>query len=82
METLAAALGGEFAVAADDEPLARIIGRGDRRNVAPVEQRQLQFAGLDQRADGRSAQRRDPVEAGRRDVFVDARLRNHAAVAD
>src|SRR6516164_11197363 len=35
VETLAVALGGEFAVAADDEPLARIIGRGDRRHVAP-----------------------------------------------
>ena len=42
-----------------------ILGRGDRRHVALVEQRHLQRPGLDQRPDRRRAQRGDPVEPGR-----------------
>jgi len=42
----------------------------------------LQGSGLGKRPDGRRAQRRDPVEPGRGDLGIDARLRDHAAVAN
>ena len=79
---LAAALGGEVGIAADDQPLAGIIGCGDRGHVALVEQRELQGAAVQQRLDRRRAQRGDPVEPGRFDLLGDARLGDHAAVAD
>ena len=68
--------------AADDEPFARIIGRGNGRHVALVEQRHLQGSGFGECPDGRRAQRRDPVEPRRSDLGIDARLRDHPAVAD
>ena len=79
---LASALAGEIRIAADDEPLARIIGRGDGRHVAVVEQRHLQGSGVRKLPDRRRLQRRDPVEPRRGDLGVDARLRDHSAVAD
>ena len=79
---LAGALGGEIGVAADDQALAGEVGRGDAGHVALVEQRELQRAALQQRLDRRGAQRGDPVEAGALDVLGDARLGDHAAVAD
>ena len=69
-------------VAADDQPLAGKVGRGDRRQVALVEQRHLQMAAADQLLERGGASRRDPVEAGRAQILVDARLRDHAAIAD
>ena len=48
---------GEQRIAADDEPLARIVERGDLRQIALVEQRRLQLAGVDELADGRRAAR-------------------------
>jgi hypothetical protein len=82
VQPLAGALAGEIGIAADDEALARIIGRRDGRDVALIEQRHLQGPILDERPDGRRAQRRDPVEAGRSDVGVEARLGDHPAVAN
>jgi hypothetical protein len=46
---------GEQRIATDDEPLARIIERGDLSQIAIVEQRELQFAGVDELAGGRRA---------------------------
>jgi hypothetical protein len=79
---LACALARESGIAADDEPFARIIGRGNGRHVALVEQRHLQGSGFGECPDGRRAQRRDPVEPRRSDLGIDARLRDHPAVAD
>jgi hypothetical protein len=77
------ALGRQFGVATDDETLAGIVVRGDLRHVALVEQRELQGAALgSQGLDGRGAQRGDPIEAGGLEVGVDARLGDHAAIAD
>ena len=73
---------GEQRIAADDEPLARIVERGDLRQIALVEQRRLQLAGVDELADGRRAQRGDEVEIGRFHVLPDPRLGDHAAVTD
>src|SRR5215208_5336031 len=56
---------GEIGVAADDEALARIVVGGDAGEVALVEQRELEGAGVEQGADLRGAQRSDPVEPGR-----------------
>src|SRR5580765_2121151 len=79
---LARALAREIGIAADDQPLARIVRRRDRCHVTLVEQRHLQRPGLDQRPDGRRAQRRDQVEPGRGDLGIEARLRDHATIAD
>ena len=73
---------GEVGIAADDQPLAGEVGRGDRRHVALVEQRQLQGPAVHQRLDGRGAQRADPVQPGRLEVLVDPGLGDQAAVAD
>ena len=73
---------GQRGIAADDQPLARKVRGGDGRHVAVVEQRHLERAALEQGADRRGAQRGDPVEPGRLDVLVDARLGDHAPVAD
>ena len=82
-DAFARALGGEVGVAADDETLSGIVVRDDLRHVALVEQRELQRAALGrERLDRRRAERGDPVEAGGRDIGVDARLCDHAAVAD
>ena len=70
---LALALGRQERIAAHDQPLARIVGRGDLGQVAIVEQRELQRAGLDQLLDLRGAQGGDPVEPGRLQVLADAR---------
>ena len=43
---------------------------------------EVKYALGDQGADRRGAQRRDPVETGRREILVDARLRDQAAVAN
>jgi hypothetical protein len=82
VEALAGALAGEIAIAADDQPLARIVGRRNGRHVTRIEQRHLQGPAFGERPDGRRAQRRDPIETGRRDLGVEARLRDHPAVAD
>ena len=79
---LAGALGGKIGVAADDQPLAGKIGCGNAGHVALVEQRELQGAGLQQRLDRRRAQGSDPVQAGGLDIVGDARLGDHAAIAD
>ena len=79
---LAGALGGERAVAADDQPLAGELGRGDAGHVAVIKQRHLQRAAVEQRLDRRGAQGGNPVEPGRFDVLGDPRLGDHAAVAN
>ena len=79
---LRAALAGERAVAADDQPLARELGRGDASHVAVIKQRHLQSAALEQRLDCRGAQGGDPVEPGRFEILGDPRLGDHAAVAN
>ena len=73
---------GEIGVAADDEALARIVVGGDAGEVALVEQRELEGAGVEQGADLRGAQRSDPVEPGRLDVLIEAGLGDHTAVTD
>ena len=79
---LAGALAGEGAVAADDEPLARELGRGNAGHVAVIKQRHLRGAAVEQCLDGRGAQGGNPVEPGRFEIFGDARLGDHAAVAN
>jgi len=70
------------AVAADHEALVRIIGTGDLRHVAVIEQRQLQRPIIGgQCLDRGSAQSGDPVEPGRTQRLSDPRIRQHAAVA-
>ena len=66
----------------DDQPLAGIVGRGDRRHVALVKQRHLHGAALGQGADLRSAQRGDPIEPGGSQVLGDAGTGDQAAIAD
>jgi hypothetical protein len=73
LASLAGALIGQQRIAADHQALARIIGRGDLGEIARIEQRELDGARLDQAADRRCPQGGDPVEA---------RLRDHAAIAD
>jgi hypothetical protein len=80
--TLAAALGGEVGITANHQSLAGIIRGGDGGHIALVEQRQLQGATVQQFLDRRCTQRRDPVQACGFDVLGDARLGDHAAVAD
>jgi len=68
---------------ADDEPLARIVERSDLGEIAIVEQRKLQLAGVDELADGQGA--RSAVMKSRPaglTVLPDPRLGDHAAVAD
>jgi hypothetical protein len=79
---LAAALGGEIGIAANHQPLAGEVRRGDARHVALIEQRELQGAAVQQVLDCRCAQCGDPVQAGGCDVLGDARLGDQAAVAD
>ena len=79
---LAGALGGEIWIATNNQPLTREVGTGDGGHVALVEQRELQGAALDQFLDRWSAQRGDPIEPGGLDVFGEAGLGDHAAVAD
>ena len=67
LAAFARAFVGEQRIAADDEPLARIVGRGDLGEIALVEQGKLQVAGLGRAADRRRAQRGDQVETGRFD---------------
>ena len=55
---LAGALARQIRVAADDQPLAGILGRRDRRHVALVEQRHLQCPPLDQLLDAQARARR------------------------
>jgi len=73
---------GEIGIAAHDEALARIVVGGDAGEIALIEQRELEGAGIEQGADLRGAQRANPVEPGQLDVRLDARLGDHAAIAD
>ena len=58
---------GQQGVLADHEPLARIVGRGDLRQILLVEQRELYKALLEQLLDGGVPQRRD-LEVAASDV--------------
>ncbi len=58
---LARPVGGDERVAAHDQPLARIVLSGDLGQVVLIKQRQLQRPVLDQLADLRCLQRRDPA---------------------
>ena len=73
---------GEVRVAADDQSFTRKIGRGDRGHVAIVEQRHLQDAASGESLNVGRAQRGDPIKPSGPQLFVDARLRDHAAIAD
>jgi hypothetical protein len=79
---LAAALRGEIGIAADHQPFARKIGGCDARHVALIKQRELQSTTVQQFPDRGRTQRGDPVQACGFDVLGDARLGDHAAVAD
>ena len=73
---------GQERVLASHEALAWVVRVGDLDEVGLIEKRQLDGARLDQRGDGRGAQRRDPVQLRGGDVFDQAGLGEHAAVAD
>src|ERR1700736_3400806 len=73
---------GQERVLADHEPLAGKLGCGDLSQIAFVEQRQLEGAGVEQGADLRGSERGDPVEPGRPQLVADAGAGDHAAVAD
>ena len=79
---LAGAFLGQQRVAADDQTFAREIGGGDLGQIALVEQRELEGAGVDQSADLRGSQRGDPVEPGGPQLVSDAGAGDHAAIAD
>jgi hypothetical protein len=80
---LARPLLGQRRVAAHDQPLAGIIRARDLRQIALVEPRQLQGPARGrQPLNGRGAQRGDPVEAGRPQLGLDARLGDQPAVTD
>jgi hypothetical protein len=74
---LAGALGGEDRVAAHEEALAAKLWPRDLREIALIEQPQLEIAGVDERAGSRACPRaaRRAVE----DPFADpARIRPHS----
>ena len=74
---------GQQRVLADHQAFARIIGAGDLRHVAVIEQRGLQrpaFGG--ELLDRRRPQRGDPIETGRAQRLLDPRAGQQAAVAD
>jgi hypothetical protein len=79
---LTRSLGGERPVAADDQPLARELGRGNAGHVAVIKQRHLQRAAVEQCLDRRGAQGGNPVEPGRFEVLGDPGLGDHASVTD
>ena len=59
-----------------------MVGAGDLRHIAIIEQRGLQRTPLcRQRLDGRSAQRGDPVQSRRAQRLLDPGVGQHAAVA-
>src|SRR5262245_45325361 len=64
------------------QSLAWIIGRSHLGEIALVEQRKLNGSCLNQAADRRRAQGRDPVKARWLDGLVQTRLGNHAPIAD
>src|SRR6266478_3217103 len=79
---LAASRNGEIRIAAHDQALTGIVVCRDAGEIALVEQRELEGAGIEQGLDCRCAQRGDPVEIGRLDVLLDTSLRDHAAITD
>ena len=79
---LAAALGRDQRVVADQQALAGEVRRRHAGESVPVEQAGLDHLPVGQLADGVVAQGGDPVEAGRLQVRVDARLADHAAIPD
>ena len=79
---LAGALGGEIAIAANDQTFAGEVRAGDAGHVALVEQGQLQGPAFHQILDRRGAQRGDPIEPGGFDVFGQPGLGDHAAITD
>ena len=78
---LARPLPGELEIAADDQPFAGIIGRGDLRQIALVEQRELQRP-VSVNAWICGARSGDPVQPGRLEILADTGAGDHAAVAD
>jgi hypothetical protein len=57
-------------------------GAGDLGQIALVEQRKLEGAGIEQRADLRRPQRGDPIQSGGLQRVADAGAGDHTAVAD
>ena len=70
---LARPLLGQERVFAHDEPLAGKLGRGDLGQIALVEQRELEGAGIEKGADLRGSESGDPVEPGRCQLVADGR---------
>ena len=68
-------------VAADQQPLTGIVLAGDAGQIGRVEQPRLDQVLVCQLADHFAAQGRNPVEAGRLEVGLDAGLGEHTAVA-
>jgi hypothetical protein len=74
-------LGDEWG-AADDQPLARIVVRGDLGQVALVEERQLELARLHELRQLGRLERCDPGGALGLRQQLEVRLGDHAAVRD
>ena len=67
---------------AHDEALTGILGALDLGEIPLVEQRELHLPRLDQSADGRGPQRRDPIQAfDRFDLLADPGFGDHAPVS-
>ena len=79
---LAGALLGERRVATHDEPLAGKLRTRDLDEVALVEERELEIAGRDEGADGGGPQAAHPADPAELLEALDARARQHPAVAD
>src|SRR4029078_9626127 len=73
---------GKQRIAADDQALAGIVGRGDLGEVVLIEQGELDHARRDETGDLWRPQSGDEVEAGWLHRLFDAGLSDHAAIAD
>ena len=70
-------------VLADHQAFAGIVGAGDLRHVAVIEQRGLQRPAFGRELlDRRSPQCGNPIQTGRAQCLLDPRAGQHAAVAD
>ena len=79
---LAPPLGGHQRVVAHQQAFVGVVRRTDAGQPVRVAQRGLEVVLADQLADAVVAQGSDPVQLGRLQIARDARLGQHAAVAD
>ena len=73
---------GHQRILAHDEVLTGIIGALDLGEIALVEERELDLPRLDERPDGRGAQRRDPIQTlDRFDLIADPGFGDHPPIS-